>query len=85
MISNGFLNQINSIHTTAFNMIKPSEVLDAEPLKAKKRIDPQVLLARENRKRKKIEKEIKKIEKFGRRLKPVLEQEADRLILKEKE
>lgn len=55
----------------------------AEPLKAKKRIDPQVLLARENRKRKKIEREVRRLERFGRRLKPVEEAEPDRLVLKE--
>jgi len=35
----------------------------AEPLKKKKRLDPQILKAREDRKRKKIEKAIKKLEK----------------------
>jgi len=35
----------------------------AEPLKKKKRLDPQILKAREDRKRKKIEKSIRKLEK----------------------
>lgn len=35
----------------------------AEPLKKKKRLDPQILKAREDRKRKKIEKAIRKLEK----------------------
>ena len=40
---------------------------------------------RENRRRKKLEKEIKKLEKFGRKLKPIEEEEPDRAILKEAE
>jgi len=54
-------------------------------MKAKKRIDPQVLLARENRKRKRIEKQIKSMEKLGRKLKPVEETEPDRALVKEAE
>ena len=38
---------------------------------------------RENRKKKKIEKEIKKLERFGRRLKPIEENEPDRALAKE--
>lgn len=52
-------------------------------MKAKKRIDPQVLLARENRKRKRIEKQIKSMEKLGRKMKPVEETEPDRALVKE--
>lgn len=36
----------NSIHTTTVNSVKLSQVLDAEPTKAKKRIDPAVLALR---------------------------------------
>ncbi|CAF0731239.1 unnamed protein product [Brachionus calyciflorus] len=73
----------NPFHTTSNNFIKFSIPLSAEPTKAKKRIDPQVLALRENRKRKRLEKEIKKLERFGRKLKPIDEHEPDRLVLKE--
>ena len=42
-------------------------------------------MMRENRKRKRLEKEIKKLEKFGRKLKPIEELEPDRKITKELE
>lgn len=38
---------------------------------------------REARKRKRIEREIKRIERFGRKLKPIEERENDRAIAKE--
>jgi hypothetical protein len=38
--------QAKSMHTTAFNMVHLTQELNAEPMKAKKRIDPAVLLAR---------------------------------------
>ena len=42
-------------------------------MKKKKRIDPSILAAREAKKIKKIDKEIKKLTRFGRILKPVAE------------
>lgn len=77
------INQSNTLKTSAFNMIKLSDCLNAEPTKAKKRVDPALLMLKENRKRKRLEKEIKKLEKFGRRLKPIEELEPDRSISKE--
>ncbi|KAH8310724.1 hypothetical protein KR044_002747, partial [Drosophila immigrans] len=56
-----------SLHTTS--------VLCAEPLKKKKKIDPQVIKQREDRKKKKIEKQIRRLEKNARQLKPVEELE----------
>ena len=40
---------------------------------------------RENRRKKRIEKEIKKMEKIGRKLKPIEELETDRAIVKQVE
>lgn len=42
-----------------------------------------MLALRENRRKKRIEKEIKKMEKIGRKLKPIEELEPDRVVLKE--
>lgn len=44
-------------------LFRSSAPMLAEPLKKKKRLDPQILKAREDRKRKKIEKAIRKLEK----------------------
>lgn len=44
-------------------LFRSSVPMFAEPLKKKKRLDPQILKAREDRKRKKIEKAIRKLEK----------------------
>ena len=87
-ISGPFLSSLTQprlIHTTTLNMIKLTPIYSAEPMKAKKRIDPAVLAAREARKRKKLEREIKKMERFGRKMKPIEEHESDRVVLKELE
>ena len=73
------------IHTTAIQQFQLTDSLYGEPTKAKKRVDPQVLAARENRKKKRIEKAIKSMEKLGRKMKPIEEGEVDRIILKEAE
>lgn len=47
----------------------------AEPLKKKKKIDPAIIKAREERRRKKIEKQIRRLQKNARQLKPIEEME----------
>lgn len=78
-------SQSKLVHTSSVNLFKLTDYLKSEPLKAKKRVDPAVLQAREARRRKRIEREIKRIEKFGKKLKPIEEREPDRLIAKEAE
>ena len=56
----------------------------AEPLKKKKKIDPAVLRAREERKKKKIERNIKRLEKLDKTLKPVEELSVPQSLIKEK-
>ncbi|XP_045475289.1 39S ribosomal protein L40, mitochondrial [Harmonia axyridis] len=55
------------------NDIKISPILCAEPLKKKKKMDPAVLRAREERRKKKIEKQIRRLERNARQLKPIEE------------
>lgn len=50
----------------------------AEPMKKKKRVDPNILAARTQKKLKRIDKEIKRLTKFGRIMKPVTEIEGER-------
>lgn len=59
-------------------------VLFAEPLKKKKKMDPAVLKAREDRRRKKIEKQIRKLEKNSRQLKPIEDLETPLILIDEK-
>ncbi|XP_017083939.2 39S ribosomal protein L40, mitochondrial [Drosophila eugracilis] len=66
-----------SLHTT--------HVLCAEPLKKKKKLDPQVVKQREDRKKKKIEKQIRRLEKNARQLKPVEELEVPLELIDEKD
>ncbi|KAI9560644.1 hypothetical protein GHT06_011594 [Daphnia sinensis] len=53
--------------------LQVSSPLLAEPLKKKKKMDPQIIKAREERRRKRIEKSIKKLEKNAKQLKPIEE------------
>ncbi|UJR20919.1 hypothetical protein I4U23_024028 [Adineta vaga] len=66
---------VRSIHTTTINY--------ALPTKAKKKADPTSDKIREDRKRRRYEKAISKLEKFKLQLKPIHEYESERRILKE--
>ena len=73
-----FKNLINrSLHLTSINY--------GQPLKAKKKTDPLMDKIREDRKRRRYEKVITKLEKFKLQLKPIQEYEPERRILKELE
>ncbi|CAK1550459.1 unnamed protein product [Leptosia nina] len=68
------LNSKN-ICTTAVLPFKISDQLWAEPMKKKKKMDPAIVKAREERRRKKIEKQIRRLEKNAKQLKPIDELE----------
>jgi len=53
-----------------------------EPLKKKKKLDMSIIITREQRKMRKIEKLIRRQEAKGRQLKPIDEIEGDRSFLK---
>ncbi|XP_037072442.1 39S ribosomal protein L40, mitochondrial-like [Pollicipes pollicipes] len=72
-----------SITTSAPAAIGLTPALWAEPLKKKKRIDPAVVRAREERKRRKLEKAIRRLEKGSRQLKPLDELELPRPVRQE--
>ncbi|GFS13183.1 39S ribosomal protein L40, mitochondrial [Elysia marginata] len=70
----GSLLSCRQIHVQVTPLLfRATQQLLAEPMKKKKRIDPSILAAREAKKIKKIEKEIKKLTRFGKILKPVNE------------
>ncbi|BFZ25500.1 hypothetical protein BsWGS_28539 [Bradybaena similaris] len=71
-------SQIHKIHTQCCPLLfQATQQLWAEPMKRKKKADPQLNAARQAKKLKRIEKEIKKLTKVGRILKPVDEIEID--------
>lgn len=57
--------------------------LNAEPTKKKKRIDPAIIKAKEDRAKRKIEKAIRKLEKHARQLKPIEENEIPNSLIDE--
>lgn len=66
-------------------LFRSTPILFAEPLKKKKKLDPQVVKQREDRKRKKIEKQIRRLEKNARQLKPIDELEVPLHLIDEKQ
>ncbi|XP_014768408.1 39S ribosomal protein L40, mitochondrial [Octopus bimaculoides] len=60
-----------------------TDILYGMPMKKKKRTDVQLVMAREQRKRKKIEKQIKKLEKYSQKLKPIEEVQISSQLRKE--
>ncbi|CAH1796788.1 unnamed protein product [Owenia fusiformis] len=69
---------------TSPTLFKVTDVVSAEPLKKRRRTDPQLVAARDAKRKRRIEKAIKKLMKTGRKLKPVDEIEGDRKLQKEK-
>ena len=55
-----------------------------EPMKRKRRLDPQILKRRVERKKKKLEKAIKRLSKIAKTPKPILEMEIPPAIYMEK-
>lgn len=76
---------IRSISTGTNNLFRATPILCAEPLKKKKKVDPQVIRAREERRRKKLEKQIRRLEKNARQLKPIDELEVPLVLIDEKD
>ncbi|XP_035717230.1 39S ribosomal protein L40, mitochondrial-like isoform X2 [Vespa mandarinia] len=62
-----------------------TNMLLAEPLKKKKKLDPAIIRQREERKKKKLEKSIRRLQKFAKKLKPISELEIPLFLKNEKE
>lgn len=54
-------------------------------MKKRKRIDPQVIKARLDRRKKKLEKQIRRLQKNARQLKPIDEMELPKSLFTEKD
>jgi len=72
-----------SFNTTPAVLIQTTLPLNAEPLKKKKKLDPQILKQRDERRRKKLEKQIRRLEKNARQLKPIDELEVPFTLIDE--
>lgn len=60
-------------------------VYSAEPLKKKKKLDPAIIRQREERRKKKLEKSIRRLQKFAKKLKPISELEIPLFLKTEQE
>ncbi|CAG9760231.1 unnamed protein product [Ceutorhynchus assimilis] len=75
---------VRNIGTQGPQFFRATPCLMAEPLKKKKKLDPAIIRAREERKKKKIEKQIRRLEKNARQLKPIDECEVALELLDQK-
>lgn len=66
-------------------LLHTTSILNAEPLKKKRKLDPQIVKQREDRRRKKLEKQIRRLEKNARQLKPIEELEVPLDLIDQKE
>ncbi|RZF47393.1 hypothetical protein LSTR_LSTR009132 [Laodelphax striatellus] len=71
------------ISTGSSLYFKLTDCFFAEPLKKKRRLDPAIVRAREDRKKRKLEKQIRRKEKGSRQLKPIDECEVPEVLLKD--
>ncbi|XP_060826860.1 large ribosomal subunit protein mL40 [Bombus pascuorum] len=70
------------IHPLQF---RATEILLGEPLKKKRKLDPAIIRAREERKKRKLQKRIRQLEKHTNHLKPIFEIDTlPQLLQKEK-
>ncbi|XP_017879606.1 39S ribosomal protein L40, mitochondrial [Ceratina calcarata] len=65
------VNTVRSISTCNPLYFRATEILMGEPLKKKKKMDPAVIRAREERKKRKMEKRIRYLEKRSHYMKPI--------------
>ncbi|KAL1501064.1 hypothetical protein ABEB36_006462 [Hypothenemus hampei] len=75
---------IRHISTDQCLLFRATPCLMAEPLKKKRKLDPAVIRAREERKKKRLEKQIRRLEKNARQMKPIGECEVPLTLLDEK-
>ncbi|XP_026283938.1 39S ribosomal protein L40, mitochondrial [Frankliniella occidentalis] len=69
------INQISArnISLNTSLLIKPTQCLFAAPLKKRHKLDPGQIRAREEKRKRKLEKEIRRLQKFAQTLKPIEE------------
>lgn len=75
-------NAIKTIQKCTQQHIHITPIVCAEPMKRKKRLDPKIVAARLDRKKRKIEKQIRRLQKNARQLKPIDETEIPKALSK---
>ncbi|XP_061184705.1 large ribosomal subunit protein mL40-like [Saccostrea echinata] len=70
----------NSFHTCSPQYFHDSRILSSMPTKRKVKIDPRILIEKEQRKRKKIENELRRLERKEGTLKPIDEYDSVRKL-----
>lgn len=70
--------------STAPLLFRFTPTLYAEPLKKKKRLDPAIIKARDDRRKKKLEKQIRRLERNAKQLKPIDECEVPLSLIDER-
>ena len=63
-------------------LLKSLLLFSAEPMKKKKKADMSVVIQRDAKKRRRLEKNIRKLEAKGKKLKPIEEIDGNRSVLK---
>uniref|UniRef100_A0A1B6JCZ3 Large ribosomal subunit protein mL40 n=1 Tax=Homalodisca liturata TaxID=320908 RepID=A0A1B6JCZ3_9HEMI len=74
-----------SVSTDSPLCFQVTQFLCGEPLKKKKRLDPAIIRAREEKKKKKLEKQIRRLEKNARQSKPIDECEVPTVLIEPEE
>lgn len=75
-------NAIKGIQRCSQQQFHMTPVVCGEPLKKKKRLDPAIIKARLDRRKKKIEKQIRRLQKNSRQFKPIEELETPKALFK---
>ncbi|XP_076638277.1 mitochondrial ribosomal protein L40 [Colletes latitarsis] len=75
-----------NISTCAYPLyFRVTNMLLGEPLKKKRRLDPSIIRAREERKKKKLEKQIRRLQRLVKQLKPMTEIDVSTELIEQKE
>lgn len=88
MLSNVLKISSNFVHSnlSVFSRnLTCSPILNSMPAKKRRKIDPAVLKAREEKRKKRLAKALKKMEKKQRIMRPMTEIEPNPILLKERE
>lgn len=75
-------NAIKGIQRCSQQQFHMTPIVCGEPMKKKKRLDPAILKARLDRKKRKIEKQIRRLQKNMRQFKPIEEIEKPKELSK---
>ncbi|GFS37235.1 39S ribosomal protein L40, mitochondrial [Nephila pilipes] len=82
---NAFNNINRNFHSSQSLWFQSTPALCAEPLRKKKRVDPQLLRERAEKKAKRLQRDIRRLEKVSRQFKPISELDVPRKAMRDSE